>query len=130
MRDHPYRKCGHPSCDRPRQCGDYCRMHYARWKRTGTTQRQYRPQPAKCAVVDCNEFAVAKTYCRNHYARWHRTGTTELKPKPKAIRCEIGHYCPNPVHAKRLCATHYRADLRRRRAAGGQIRAVRPRWAA
>lgn len=65
--------CSVETCDRPRRLRGWCKLHWQRWYRTGTTDDP-PPKPAHCSIASCNEPIHLRGWCSRHYARWQYTG--------------------------------------------------------
>lgn len=63
-------------------------MHYARWRRTGTTgeaskRREVlypRGAPSECIVESCDRRPVGRGYCESHYRKWKTWGDPNGRP--------------------------------------------------
>lgn len=70
--------CTIDGCEKAAHARGWCRTHYARWQRNGSTDvtvRPFRLEPTECAVEGCVKLVVARQWCRTHYVRWQRTGS-------------------------------------------------------
>lgn len=52
----------------------WCRTHYERWRRHGTTSRVTTGDPG-CSIDGCQNRHVSRGWCQAHYARWRRHGS-------------------------------------------------------
>jgi hypothetical protein len=74
--------CAVAGCPRPSHTRGWCRLHYQRWQRTGTTAvhegvggRRTGPDRLDiCLVAGCEEAAKARGWCGRHYHKWVRYG--------------------------------------------------------
>lgn len=71
------RTCSVEGCDKPVEARGWCKAHYNRWRRNGTTEL---PLKAQCSVPGCERVVSARGWCITHYDRWRRTGTTTPNP--------------------------------------------------
>lgn len=97
--------CSVDGCERVKHAKDLCVTHYARLRRTGTTDAPERP--VHCRIKSCGrslDNGSAKGFCKTHYTRFFRIFC--------APECSIDG-CSTSVRAKGLCATHY-SRLRRK----------------
>jgi hypothetical protein len=102
----PPKPCVIDDCPDPQLARGWCRMHYLRWYRLGSTDTPPRFVPKPCAVETCTEFAVKLGWCVMHHARWKRRGTTD-DPPPKPVLCAaIG--CLRAPQARGWCKPHYK----------------------
>jgi hypothetical protein len=86
--------CAVSDCDQPAKTKGLCHAHYARWKRTGTTDggpiKRYFPRGQQCMVAECGRSASAKGFCVAHFTRWRRYGD----PLGSAPKRPPTHYSP------------------------------------
>jgi hypothetical protein len=56
----------------------WCRKHYSRWQRTGSTDTVRKPYDGylkpRCSVDGCDREMVARRLCDKHYQRWKKFG--------------------------------------------------------
>lgn len=64
----PKPTCSLPDCERPFYCRTYCKLHYDRWRKHGTTQLAERPI-RYCSVDGCARVVHSKGICLNHHVR-------------------------------------------------------------
>jgi len=58
----------------------WCRNHYARWHRKGSTRLTLtKNKGKKCKVEGCSRTAFTKGECHIHYARWRKYSSYEKK---------------------------------------------------
>lgn len=74
------RTCSEADCDRPHWGLGYCRMHYKRFKRNGTTAPIDRSR-GTCSLEGCDKPHNTHGLCSMHVTRLKRTGSTELKTR-------------------------------------------------
>ena len=80
-----YYGCLVEDCDKAHYAKQYCRQHWAMWKRYGLP---YRPEREPVFCVDCDAPAFAQDMCKIHYQRWwytHRQGRSEQKWYKKEV---------------------------------------------
>ena len=98
--------CTIEGCEKPLNCRGYCKAHYERLRRKGTTDRKYIP--THCTAQGCAKPHLARGYCGTHWARWKRYGSPELPVRPEYDTCaaeNCGH-SPRSRHSQ-WCETHY-----------------------
>ena len=78
----PQPGCSVEDCDRPFYGKELCSLHYARLRRTGTTDK--RPKSTRtCDVPGCSNPHLAKGECAMHRARKASTGSYD-DPTPSS----------------------------------------------
>lgn len=102
--------CTIADCPDPVLARGWCRMHYLRWYRLGSTDTPPRFVVKICSIEDCDEQAIKRGWCCMHHARWKRTGTTDAPP-PKPAFCAYGD-CDKPPTAKGWCKRHHKLVTR------------------
>lgn len=92
-------------CDAASRRNGLCQKHYARLKRTGTTDKKKSTKP-RCSVDECSRVSERGGMCRTHrYGEYaHLFIKSEVCTDPSG--------CENGVHAKELCKRHYQAKKR------------------
>lgn len=99
-------------CPKPARQRGWCSMHYARWRKTGTTDCA-SPRVARtatlCAVEDCSEPRRRREWCGMHHARWLATGSTDVRPAKPRISDAIcaAQRCDVAASKGRWCGKHY-----------------------
>jgi hypothetical protein len=98
--------CREAGCTREHYARGWCAMHYKRWLRNGSPEREaHRPD---CAVDGCDNPAKTRGWCHAHYQRWRQHGDVQAeRPIRTARPCSVDG-CDRRVHARGVCATHYR----------------------
>lgn len=61
--------CQVPKCERLRVSAEYCRLHYDRWKKTGSTDDPY-PEITSRVCADCKVEKPASEYSRKGKGKW------------------------------------------------------------
>lgn len=74
--------CKIKECGRRKHSRGWCKLHYERNRKWGTTDKPEKPH-AMCAIEGCSKPGRSKTaaICPMHYHRIYRTGSTSLLPK-------------------------------------------------
>lgn len=67
------RQCTIDGCAQRHKSRGWCRLHYERFLRTGSTDAPAKPDPT-CSVVGCDKPTTARGYCHTHYCRWRNHG--------------------------------------------------------
>lgn len=72
--------CTVPGCDKPIKGRNLCAMHWARWRKHGSTDLPHRPTYTACQVTGCARTprSSSNPWCETHYYRLRRRGTLEL----------------------------------------------------
>ena len=109
------RICGVEDCDKKHWAKGYCKVHYLRVQRTGSTERTRNWNPgALCAIDGCQYPVHAGGYCNTHYMRVQRhgeAGSAELIPhtrrgKHYGVTCSV-EGCGRQATARGWCNMHY-----------------------
>lgn len=99
-------KCVIDGCCDPQLARGWCRKHYLRWYRIGSTDTPPRFVLKVCSISVCAEPAVKLGWCSKHHARWKRHGTTD-DPPPRPEACSIDG-CERPPQVRGWCKRHYK----------------------
>jgi hypothetical protein len=112
----PKKECSVKGCAEPHHARGWCRVHYARWQRSGDPEKMAKgPKPAKerkvCSIAGCEEPHEARGWCRLHYARWRRNGDPEkvvnaVYQRGRPDACTVPD-CDEPHRARGYCSKHY-----------------------
>ncbi len=99
--------CMIDGCRKPRryQARQLCEMHYARWRRNGTTDL-VRVHRTSCAVPGCVRPHEARGWCKAHYEQWRVTGNVAPRPPRPRRLCGI-EGCGRPHGSRGWCKGHY-----------------------
>ena len=110
------RICSVEGCGKKHFAKDYCKVHYLRVQRTGSTERTRNWNPgASCAVDGCEKPVHAGGYCGTHYARILRQGDaggpellaqSHRSSKSRGITCSI-EGCERQAKARGWCNMHF-----------------------
>lgn len=109
------RICSVEGCEGKHWAKGYCKIHYLRVMRTGSTGRTRNWNPgALCTVDGCDKPVHAGGYCGTHYARVQRhgePGPAEMmsyarRSKYRGITCAIDG-CMRPAKSLGWCNMHY-----------------------
>lgn len=103
-------KCSVTGCETHVEARGWCKKHYKRWLRNGTTDPR-AAQPDTCSISGCSKPAKARTWCAAHYARWSRLGDPLAGPPMRRSRGQEGcdfPGCSRKYKADGLCAGHYK----------------------
>jgi 5-methylcytosine-specific restriction endonuclease McrA len=99
--------CSIPGCEASRVARGWCRKHYYRWKRTGTTDDP-PPPPEGCSVEGCEAPHAAHGYCNKHAARYRIHGDPlggDAFRSRNVGDCSVPG-CPEPTRRNGLCNMH------------------------
>ena len=99
-------ECVIEDCDGPQLAQGWCRKHYLRWYRLGSTGTPPRFVVKTCSIGGCDDPAIKHGWCSKHHARWKRTGTTD-DPPPKPSVCAFED-CGERPRAKGYCKRHHK----------------------
>jgi hypothetical protein len=71
--------CAVEGCDRVVKARGWCRGHWQRWRRTGSTGGPFRDRsedPVECVIDGCSAAVrvIVRGWCNAHYVRWQRFG--------------------------------------------------------
>lgn len=75
------KQCAVEGCETPARSKGYCPKHWARLKRTGTTELAPRASVVPvCSVEDCGKPSVSRRFpwCQTHYYRVKRHGSPDI----------------------------------------------------
>jgi hypothetical protein len=106
--------CSVSGCVRPTYARSWCKVHYSRWSRTGSTESsapkvgvEYFSDPdgPGCAVAGCGGTGIARGLCPKHYARWRTHGTTDPPVVPAPRFCSV-EGCDAAHKGHGLCDKH------------------------
>ena len=78
------RTCSVDGCDSTHFGLSFCRKHYKRWKRNGTTET-VAPKRGVCSVDGCGKPHYSHGYCLMHETRMKRNGSVDLPPKDRSF---------------------------------------------
>lgn len=85
-------QCSISDCSKPEVARGWCRMHYSRWSRTGSTDlaQKARRSYGKCLAPGCDKTEHCKGYCGQHYSNLQRHGGLEAPDRktPAELRFE------------------------------------------
>ena len=114
---HQPERCSADACDRPPVSKGYCRMHYERMRRYGSTERRNggtEPrQIKKCSVDGCSKLSFASGYCSMHYSRLRRNGDVgAAQSYHRAKTCSVDG-CDRKHVAMGYCSMHYTRQWRK-----------------
>lgn len=73
----PKKICSVEGCGNQSYARGWCGMHYARWRKRGTTSLPIQER-SSCSVNGCSKDALARGWCNMHYTRWANNGDPEL----------------------------------------------------
>jgi HNH endonuclease len=102
----PADPCAITGCNEPQVARGWCRMHYLRWWRTGTTADPAPFVPVPCVVEGCETPSAKLGMCIKHHARWKIRGTTD-DPPPKPAECLVDG-CDRAPRSRGWCKPHYK----------------------
>jgi hypothetical protein len=84
--------CTIEDCDRRATARGWCKLHYNRWQRTGSTELKPRHHPRICTVDGCNRHHSALGMCAMHRNRFLSNGTTEPRDPHEGDKRAIAYY--------------------------------------
>jgi hypothetical protein len=102
----PAELCTIDDCTDPVLARGWCRKHYLRWYKLGSTDTPPRFTEKTCSVDGCDDTAIKHGWCGKHHARWKRHGTTD-DPPAKPAACAVAD-CNVPPYTKGWCKRHYK----------------------
>jgi hypothetical protein len=102
----PVPACVIEDCLDPQLARGWCRKHYLRWYRLGSTDTPPRFTVKPCSVDTCTEDAVKWGLCVKHHARMKTRGTTD-DPPAKPETCSVAG-CPRAPCSRGWCKPHYK----------------------
>lgn len=97
------RACGLEGCDRAHFAHDLCNTHYARLRRTGTTDPPEKVLRT-CEMEGCDRPHKAQGLCHPHYQKWLKFGDAERTFRRKP--CGIPG-CKNLADRRGWCENHF-----------------------
>ena len=77
-----YWGCKIEGCDRKHKAFGYCKLHYRRLKKHGSTDVPQKWHKGKCTLEYCNRKHHVKGFCELHYKRIKKFGDPELNCMP------------------------------------------------
>lgn len=97
--------CAVEDCDGRAVTRGWCKKHYTRWHRHGTTDG---PLPSACKIDGCEKRAKVRGWCTAHYGRWMRHGDPEggRVASREGQTCQV-EGCGKPVRSREWCTNHY-----------------------
>ncbi len=72
--------CKVPDCERRIVSHELCSLHWARFRKHGSTALVYRGRgglPTPCSVEGCDRNVASHGMCHDHWGRFRRRGTTD-----------------------------------------------------
>lgn len=79
-------QCAHSGCDAYSRTRGYCKSHYMKWLRTGTT---YGPGSEVCCIYEgCNRAVDVRGYCERHYGVIRDSGSAPWSTQ-RAYACRV-----------------------------------------
>lgn len=116
------KKCSVDNCDRSMVCRTYCRMHYVRWKRNGTTNRIRTPKrahvtalrsPRQCKVCQ-TEFVP---YGQKHIYCSTQCKDRSIKNDPQLVNCLVcnSSFLSNSPSQHKYCSIKCRHEGKNKR---------------
>jgi hypothetical protein len=100
--------CSVEGCDRIARARGWCKIHWQRWSRTGSTdvRPQRIPPKPQCSIEGCDEPVEGHGWCNKHYLRWRRHGDPQTKLVGLGLICSVED-CEAPVLARGWCSMHW-----------------------
>lgn len=96
--------CAIEGCGKRVMARGWCKTHYDRWNRTGSTELEKDRRPPLCATEGCGRPNESRGYCRKHYSAKRRAGEI-IVANPQV--CSFKG-CEKDMMARGLCSSHYR----------------------
>jgi hypothetical protein len=98
--------CAIADCGETMLARGWCRKHYYRWRRNGTTD--LLKGQSVCSVEDCGRGARGgRGWCRMHYARWRKHGDPTVVIEPRRNVCSVSD-CDSFAHGRGFCLMHWK----------------------
>ncbi len=105
------RLCAIESCKREAVVRGWCRSHYERWRRDGSTHEELpiRGEFRVCRAPSCQRESNSLGYCQAHYVRF-KAGKSFDKPlryfNPEGPICKVKG-CTKDAKSRGYCGLHY-----------------------
>jgi 5-methylcytosine-specific restriction endonuclease McrA len=100
--------CSVPGCTNKHKAKGFCRLHWERFNRTGSTDA---PIKKGCSVDGCESKHFGIGFCLKHWKRFKKHGNTDgPQPRP-CINCGESFTPPNKQPHAKSCSQKCRNDL-------------------
>lgn len=101
--------CSVEGCEKKPVARGWCKMHWQRWRRTGTTELIHKESinPEFCTMDGCHRPCRARGLCATHHQRWRLHGDPNIV-LPRNPPVKEDHYAWKPDDDVDYMTIHWR----------------------